>query len=103
MYIHNFLRMISEGKGQNKSMFAKLKSYVFDYSYFKIQTLIPLIVQSHSFTMLEEWTSTWMRSSMDCWEVIGNPQLTTWRVLDGMTTELISLEKYLLFTFDYLL
>jgi len=31
MYIHNFLRMISEGKGEVQSMFSKLRSY-FDYS-----------------------------------------------------------------------
>jgi hypothetical protein len=34
MYVHYFLRMISEGKGpgNNDSYFAKLKSYVLDYS-----------------------------------------------------------------------
>ncbi len=31
MYIHNFLRMISEGKGQDQTMISKLKS-LFDYS-----------------------------------------------------------------------
>jgi hypothetical protein len=35
MYVHYFLRMVSEGKGpgNNESYFAKLKSYVLDYSY----------------------------------------------------------------------
>jgi hypothetical protein len=34
MYIHYFLRMVSEGKGpgQTESMFSKIKSYVLDYS-----------------------------------------------------------------------
>ena len=32
MYVHHFLRMVSEGKMGNESMFKKLTSLVLDYS-----------------------------------------------------------------------